>query len=245
MADPDPTRSDLPAPYASPWAQLAVALRAVLASLRLKLRELWRRNAAGDLSVPGFWPQGLAALFWPLLLAVLLALAVLLGRLLFLRSPGPPPSASGPGTVGIQAPQPTGAPAEPPPPAGEPRSRATTVAPAAPPPTPAASEPPPPATPPPLLELDPLLALLADDDPDHLIASAHPEPAEGRLVLTMKVPYTTLSPASRRRRAERWQERALALGYRRLELVDADGRLLARGALVGSGMILLDPGSTV
>ena len=61
----------------------------------------------------------------------------------------------------------------------------------------------------------------------------------------MKGDYATQSPASRRRWAERWQERALALGYRRLELVDADGRLLARAALVGSGMILLDPGPTV
>jgi hypothetical protein len=247
MADQDPSRSDLPAPYASPWAQLAVALRAVLASLRLKFRELWRRNAASELSVPGFWPQGLAALFWPLLLAVLLALAVQLGRILLHRSPGPPPSASGPGAVAIEALQTTEAPAEAPPPAAEPRSRPDTVAPApsAPPMAPANSAPPPPPAAPPRLELDPLLALLADDDPDHLIASAHPEPAEVRLVLTMKAHYTTLSPASRRRWAERWQERALALGYRRLELVDADGRLLARGALVGSGMILLDPGPPI
>jgi hypothetical protein len=48
---------------------------------------------------------------------------------------------------------------------------------------------------------------------------------------------------NRRRWAERWQLRALALGYERLELVDSQRRLLARGALVGSGMILLDPGA--
>ncbi len=223
-----------------------MALRAVLASLRLKLRELWRRNGAGDLSVPGFWPQGLAALFWPMLLAVLLALAVLLGRLLLQRSPGPPPSASGQGPAGSGALQTAAAPAEGRPPTAEPRSLPDRLDPApSAPPVPAASEPPPPAAAPPPLELDPLLALLAEDDPEHLIASAHPAPAEGRLVLTMQAPYATLSPASRRRWAERWQARALALGYRRLELAGADGRLLARAALVGSGMILLDPGPPI
>jgi len=54
--------------------------------------------------------------------------------------------------------------------------------------------------------------------------------------------YTSLAPASRGRWAERWQQRARGLGYERLELVDGQQRLLARGALVGSGMILLDPG---
>ena len=39
----------------------------------LKLRELVRRNREGDLSVPGFWPHSLAAFFWPLLLALGLA----------------------------------------------------------------------------------------------------------------------------------------------------------------------------
>jgi hypothetical protein len=97
--------------------------------------------------------------------------------------------------------------------------------------------------PPPLLELDPLLALLAEQDPQQLIASAHPEPAKGLLVLTMAPTYTDLAPASRDRWAERWQEHARELGYERLELVDGRERLLARAALVGSGMILLDPGA--
>jgi hypothetical protein len=228
MADPVPPSSDLPEPYASPWAQLGVALRAVLASLRLKLRELWRRNAEGDLSVPGFWPQGLAALFWPLMLAFLLTLPLLVWRLLPHRAPVPaatgapltapaPPVPTTPGVAPVPLPEP-----------------ATATAPAATPPSPPA--------PPPPLELDPLLALLADDDPDHLIASAHPEPAEARLVLTMKPAYGLQGEAARRRWAERWQGRALALGYGRLELVDGNGQLLARAALVGSGMILLDPG---
>ncbi len=236
MADPVPPPTDLPAPYASPWGRLGGALRAVAASLRLKLRELWRRNGEGDLSVPGFWPQGLAPLFWPLVLAALLALALALAgqawRGLTHRAVRAPGAAA---VVPLPAPAP------------QPQPQAPTVsAPApggAPPVVSEAPIPLPEPEPPPPLELDPLLALLAEDDPDHLIASAHPVPAEGRLELTMAPTYTALPPASRRRWAERWQQRALALGYERLELVDGRQRLLARRALVGSGMILLDPGA--
>ncbi|MCP9858567.1 MULTISPECIES: hypothetical protein [unclassified Cyanobium] len=234
MADPVPPASDLPAPYASPWGPLGRALRAVLASLRLRLRELWRRNREGDLSVPGFWPQGLAPLFWPLLLAALLALTLALagkawGRLSH-RAPSPPPAARP--AAPLLAPAPEEAPTV---------SVPARVAPAA---VAARAPMPEPPPPPPPLELDPLLALLAQDDPEHLVASAHPAPSEGRLVLTMAPAYTGLSEATRRRWAERWQQRALALGYERLELVDGRQRLLARRALVGSGMILLDPGAT-
>jgi len=230
MADPVPPPSDLPAPYASPWGRLGRALRAVLASLRLKLRELRRRNGEGDLSVPGFWPQGLAPLFWPLLLATLLALLLVVAgqawRGLSHRADRPGGGAAAP-PVAPAPPSPVPAPAKPPSPVPD------AV------PVPAAVADP---EPPPALELDPLLALLEEDDPEHLIASAHPEPAEGRLVLTMAPAYAGLAPTSRGRWAERWQERARGLGYGRLELVDGQRRLLARGALVGSGMILLDPG---
>ncbi|HCA60846.1 MAG TPA: hypothetical protein DEO90_03160, partial [Synechococcales bacterium UBA8647] len=77
----------LPVPWSSPWKQLrqdlARDLPAVGSASVLRLRELWRRNREGDLSVPGFWPQALSAWFWPLLLAValsLLSLPLLLGR---------------------------------------------------------------------------------------------------------------------------------------------------------------------
>ncbi len=244
MADPVPPRSDLPVPYASPWGRLGQALQAVLASLRLKLRELWRRNGEGDLSVPGFWPQGLAPVFWPLLLAALLGLLLALAGQAwrgFSRAGAP---AGGP-MAPVEAPAASvSAPA-----VSSPAASAT--APVAPPAKPTAAPLPGTATAPatepeplPVLELDPLLALLAEDDPEHLIASAHPEPAEGSLVLTMAPAYTGLAPANRGRWAERWQERARGLGYERLELVDGQGRLLARGALVGSGMILLDPGTS-
>ena len=62
---------------------LARDLPAVGSASLLRLRELWRRNREGDLSVPAFWPQALSAWFWPLLLALalsLLSLPLLLGR---------------------------------------------------------------------------------------------------------------------------------------------------------------------
>ena len=77
--EPPRTGSQLPAPYRNPWSALAEALRAVLADQRLALQRLWRRNREGELSVPGFWPRDLAPLFWPLLLALALALVLGLG----------------------------------------------------------------------------------------------------------------------------------------------------------------------
>ena len=70
----DASGRDLPAPYVSPWRLLRQDLVALLASLRLKLQELWRRNAYGDLPRPVFWPDRLAVAFWPLLVALMLAL---------------------------------------------------------------------------------------------------------------------------------------------------------------------------
>ena len=69
---------NLPAPYVSPWREFARNLRSMVADLRLRLQEIWRRNREGDLSVPGFWPQGLVPWFWPLILVLLLGLVVLL-----------------------------------------------------------------------------------------------------------------------------------------------------------------------
>ena len=73
MQDQDArNESSLPAPYQSPWEALRQDLPAAAADLRLRLQELWRRNREGDLSTPGFWPQDLAPLFWPVVLLVLL-----------------------------------------------------------------------------------------------------------------------------------------------------------------------------
>ena len=72
-------RSPLPAPYEDPWRRLANDLVAVVAAAGLKSRELWRLNGEGSLATPAFWPSSLAPVFWPLLLALGLALLVGLG----------------------------------------------------------------------------------------------------------------------------------------------------------------------
>lgn len=87
--------SNLPAPYRNPWFALADDLRAALADLGLRVRELRRRNGDGSLWRPGWWPAGLAPLFWPLLLALTLAVLVglALGSTQLLRhQPVPAPS---------------------------------------------------------------------------------------------------------------------------------------------------------
>lgn len=95
-----PPRDPLPAPYESPWLALRRAAVAVLASLRLKLWELWRRNAQADLPRPSLWPDALAPLFWPLLLAlVALLLAALLRAAVPWWRPGSPPTAQPPAPV--------------------------------------------------------------------------------------------------------------------------------------------------
>jgi len=229
MREPSRPAPDLPAPYESPWLLLRRDLVAVVASLRLRLRELWRRNREGDLSVPGFWPARLAPLFWPALLALGLALALGLG--VRLGSPLAPATS---------APPPAGAPALAP---AEPSSQPP--APLAPPPSAAVPAPAPvPAVPPPEpppLPLDPLLELLAGADPEHWIRAARPHQAQARLELEVDARLAALPPERWQPQAQRWLERAEALGYEQLQLVDGRGRLLGRRARVGSGMILFPP----
>jgi hypothetical protein len=96
-----------------------------------------------------------------------------------------------------------------------------------------------PAEPPqPLLQLDPLVALLANDDPDHLIRSVHPDPAQARLDLELQPDFVTLPESRQRQLAQQWLERSEALGYEQLQLLGGGGELLGRRARVGSGMIL-------
>lgn len=95
----------------------------------------------------------------------------------------------------------------------------------------------------PPLELDPLLALMAEEEADGLLLAASPDPVSGTLRLTLSSAVRDLDEQELRQRAERWQQRALANGYERLELLDSQGRQLGRQALVGSGMILLAPAS--
>ena len=200
-----------------------VDLRDVAASAGLKLRELWRRNRQGDLSVPGFWPISLASLFWPLLLtaglAVVLALVLSVARGVG-SAPAPATPSASPSQPQAQSelqqplqsslPQPVQAPVQPSPPQ-------------------------------PTLELDPLLALLAQDDPDGWIASARPVPAEGRLDLQLADAFLALPPQRRQQQADHWLQRSRELGYDRLRLMDAGGNLLGQAARVGNGMVLLEP----
>tara|TARA_X000000950_G_scaffold155415_1_gene190534 strand:+ start:6872 stop:7462 length:591 start_codon:yes stop_codon:yes gene_type:complete len=189
------------------------------ADLRLRLQEVWRRNREGDLSVPGFWPQGLAPWFWPLLLVLLLGLVLLLpGR--FTRSlagnPPPDPRAVPSSEIPSAPPSLTAPPVEPP---------AESVA----------------EKPPVVPSLDPLLELLLGPDaPSQLLVSARPDGQALQLVLELSDRWSAVPQAMRKQLAEDWQQRSNELGYEQLRLVDAEDLLLGRSARVGVGMILYD-----
>ena len=210
---------NLPAPYVSPWREFARNLRSMAADLRLRLQEVWRRNREGDLSVPGFWPQGLAPWFWPLLLVLLLGLVLLLpGR--FTRSlagnPPPDPRAVPSSEIPSAPPSLTAPPVEPP---------AESVA----------------EKPPVVPSLDPLLELLLGPDaPSQLLVSARPDGQALQLVLELSDRWSAVPLAMRKQLAEDWQQRSNELGYEQLRLVDAEDLLLGRSAMVGVGMILYD-----
>ena len=263
MTDADPPApEDLPAPYVNPWGLLRRDLLAVLASLRLELWQLWRRNRQGDLPRPSFWPRPLAGWFWPALLALLLVLLAASGRwALAVRSrspqaqPSPRPAAEAPSRAmpeagtGIPAAPPEAgpgipaAPSLPPIPEAAPGESAAEEPPAAAPPhRTAAPEALPPETPPP----DPLLQAFAPDGPSGLLRAAWVRHPDGVLELQLEpAAWWQLPPAERQRLAEQWLRRAQGLGHERLGLLDQQGASLGRSARVGSGMILLAPSTAV
>ena len=228
-AGPDPAHP-YPAPYEEPWGRLAFDLRAALASTGLRLRELARRNRQGELSVPGFWPPSLAWLFWPLLLALFMALVLALvtavGPALVRRSD----SAGAPAQELVLAQTALAQPGQ-----SQPVQQRPDKQPVPPAPSPPEQAPP--------LAIDPLLALLAEDDPRGCIASARPYPGQGRLELELAPTFLALAGPLRQQQADQWLERSRELGYERLRLLDGSGALLAQAARVGSGMVLLGPAS--
>jgi hypothetical protein len=90
-------------------------------------------------------------------------------------------------------------------------------------------------------EVNRLRAAWSTEDPDPLIAAIRPEPATATLSLALEDAFLGLRPVERQRLAERWWQRAVEAGYSHLRLRDGRGRLLARDALVGGGMVVLEP----
>ena len=240
-SDPRQEPGNLPAPYVSPWLEFARNLQALLADLQLRAQELWRRNVEGDLSVPGFWPRSLASIFWPVVLAFVVA--VPLAGLRWWQSAHPTPAEPVPAVVASEGFVVDGVLPE-------------TVVPEPLLPEPLITPQPQPALvraptlldfedpPRPELDLNPLLDLFLDGSaPEGLLASATPQPAQNRLVLQVSDVWTSLGPSVRTSIAENWQQRSRDLGYSSLQLVDGQQTLLGRSARVGSGMILFDPKS--
>jgi hypothetical protein len=87
--------------------------------------------------------------------------------------------------------------------------------------------------------LDPLVELLERPGSDGLLRAAEGQPQRGTLQLQVRPAFNRLQRADQQRHAELWQAWAQELGYDHLELRDGLGALLARDALVGSGMIEL------
>ena len=231
----------LPAPYQSPWDALRRDVPAALADLRLRARELWRRNREGDLSTPGFWPQDLAPLFWPLLLVLVVALLVL-GVLQLKAALAPEEAPEPPGierilTTPLPEARPLAALPEPVP--SEPVVAEPIAA------EPVAAEPELP-----LLQVSPLLKLLAEVDrdsaiPEGLLLTAQPLPERNGAVLTLDAKqWRELPPSQRLDRTEAWWEQLQEEGYEDLTLEDTDHHLLARPSRVGTGMIMFDPQTT-
>ena len=232
-SEPRHEPGNLPAPYVSPWSEFARNLRALLADLQLRAQELWRRNREGDLSVPGFWPRNLASIFWPLVVALLVAVPV--AGLRWWQSAHPPLAESKPAAVAFDQRVPDA------------------VLPEAVFPEPLITPQPEPALAPeptlfdvedpplPVLDLNPLMDLFLDGSaPEGLLASATPQPAQNRLVLQVTEAWISLVPSARTSISEDWQRRSLDLGYSSLQLVDGEEKLLARSARIGSGMIVFD-----
>lgn len=241
----------LPAPYRSPWRQLGESLRAVLADLGLGLRRLQRLNRQGELPAPALWPRSLAPVFWPVLLSLGLGLLVFGGLWLRTQSPlevemaAPPPLSATPlAPAADSSADPLAEQGAKRPPGASPSSPAPSKAPledsvslpgagsaAAPARHPAAEV----AAP----GSDSLPGLLSEPEAAGQLAAAAADPASARLRFTLGAGFESLALPERQVQADCWLLWARELGYEHLELRDGRGRLVAREALLGDGMILL------
>ena len=244
----------LPAPYQSPWEALRQDLPAAAADLRLRVQELWRRNREGDLSTPGFWPQDLAPLFWPVLLVVLILLLALgVVQLRAAMNPAdadPVPAVERIRTTPLPEARPLMSEPEFLPGAVDPEQTSQQTSPQQEPiqvatPEPETFELPKPESP--VLQVDPLLKLLEQVDADRaapagLLMSVRPVPAENAAVLVVDSGlWSEVPQALRREQAESWWATLQEQGYDAITLEDVDQHLLARPARVGGGMIMFDP----
>jgi hypothetical protein len=245
-----PASRDLPAAYRNPWQNLRDALEAVFADTRLRCQELWRRNGQGSLWRPSWWPIDLAPLFWPLVLA----LVIVLGALGIAAAPaalrrvapvvGVSRSVVVPADENVSAELPLQQPeheqeerfveqgdlsADQPLPDQEITPSLDAVS-APEPETPQAS-------------VDPLTLLVQRPEADGLLIAAQVRPDQVTLVLQVGAGFDQLTAPEQQRRAVQWQQWAADLGYDHLELRDSRAGLLARDALVGSGMIVLNESS--
>ena len=231
---------NLPAPYVSPWQEFGRNLWAIVADVRLRVQELWRRNREGELSVPGFWPRDLSPSFWPLMLVLLLLLPVA-GLRWWQDHARPDPR---PEPVEMRRSSPLERPVPEPIPAPKPIVEEPAQVPEAVDSEPALepSEPEQPLQP--QLSFDPLFELFQDKAaPEGLLRSAKPVPEQDRLLLELSVDAWQQLPLDQRQTlASSWLQSAFELDYASLQLVNEQGDLLGRSARVGGGMILFDLG---
>jgi len=206
-------RSNLPAPYESPWRQLGRAAAAVLASLRLDLRFAWRQNRQGNLPTPSWWPRAIASLFWPLVLSAAVALMVGLGSLAIQARSMPPDATAGAPTAVAPAVEP---------PAVEPPAVASDQVPTAVPQrtAPQALEQEPAA----ISQPDPLLERFNQAAASHWVMAARTEADQGLLLLELDAAFCRLSLSERQQQSAIWLEQSRTQGYDHLELRRSDGR---------------------
>lgn len=255
----------LPAPYQSPWEALRRDLAAVVADLRLRAQETWRRNREGDLDVPAFWPRDLAPLFWPLILSLALLLVVagallLAGRVIPQQQLSEPHREAVPESLASERPVPfspfptpdianttpgdQAAPAKPIAPAQLPAPPAPVAQSGAPSGAEVqAADQPLSAS---LTVRDPLLVILQQaaepsgvgvEAPNLVLAIAR-QPDRNGVQLTLAASWCNLKQSRRQALADQWLEQIQAAGYDELLLQSDQGDRWGRSARVGLGMVI-------